>query len=263
MTFAVVIPARYASTRLPGKPLADIAGKPMIQHVYHRAEASGARPVVIATDDERICEAVRAFGAEARMTSAHHRSGTERVAEVAEALFAQGESIVVNVQGDEPLLPPALIKQVASNLAAHPEADVATLCEPIDEASALLDPSVVKVVFDRHGYALYFSRAPIPWYRDRFVDGVGDLPENSLHFRHVGIYAYRTAFLRRYVAQPASELERVEALEQLRVLYEGGRIHVARALEPAGPGVDNAEDLIRVRRWFARDGADRPVGLNE
>ena len=263
MTFAVVIPARYASTRLPGKPLAEIAGKPMIQHVYDRAEASGARPVVIATDDERIFEAARAFGASARMTAAHHRSGTERVAEVAEALLAQGESIVVNVQGDEPLLPPALIRQVASNLSAHPEADVATLCEPIDEAETLLDPAVVKVVFDRHGYALYFSRAPIPWYRDRFAAGVNDLPEDSPHFRHVGIYAYRIAFLRRYVTQAACELERVEALEQLRVLYEGGRIHVAQALEPAGPGVDNADDLARVRRWFADEGLERSPAFGE
>ena len=259
MTFAVVIPARYASTRLPGKPLADIAGKPMIQHVYDRAKASGAQPVVIATDDERIYQAACAFGAEARMTAAHHRSGTERVAEVAQAVLERGESIVVNMQGDEPLVPPALIRQVAANLADHPEADVATLCQPIEEAETLLDPSVVKVVFDRHGYALYFSRAPIPWCRDRFAAGVGDLPDNPLHFRHVGIYAYRTSFLQRYVTQPACGLEQVEALEQLRVLYEGGCIHVAVALEPPGPGVDNVEDLIRVRRWVARAGSDGPA----
>ena len=256
MTFAVVIPARYASTRLPGKPLADIAGKPMIQHVYDRAKASGASPVVIATDDERIYEAACAFGAEARMTAAHHRSGTERVAEVAEELLESDDSIVVNMQGDEPLVPPALIRQVAANLAAHPQADVATLCQPIDEAATLLDPSVVKVVFDRYGYALYFSRAPIPWCRDGFVGGINDLPENSMHFRHIGIYAYRTAFLRRYVTQAACELEQLEALEQLRVLYEGGCIHIAQALEPPGPGVDNPEDLVRVRRWFAHAGSD-------
>lgn len=256
MTFAVVIPARYASSRLPGKPLADIAGKPMMQHVYDRAKASGARPVIIATDDERIYQAACAFGAEARMTGAHHRSGTERVAEVAEALLGRGDSIVVNVQGDEPLVPPALIRQVAANLAAHSQADVATLCQPIAEAETLLDPSVVKVVCNRHGYALYFSRAPIPWYRDRFAAGVDDLPKSSLHFRHIGIYAYRLAFLQRYVTQAACELEQAEALEQLRVLYEGGCIHVDEALEPPGLGVDNPEDLVRVRRWFARAGAE-------
>ncbi|NIR32119.1 MAG: 3-deoxy-manno-octulosonate cytidylyltransferase [Gammaproteobacteria bacterium] len=252
MSFTVVIPARYASTRLPGKPLLPIAGKPMIEHVYERALASGAQTVVIATDDERVYDVARAFGARVEMTAAHHRSGTERIAEVVARMALPTEQVVVNVQGDEPMLPPALVHQVAANLTERPGARMATLCEPITEASALFDPAVVKVVFDRSGFALYFSRAPIPWHRQRFVpalaNGPHGLPARAAHYRHIGIYAYRAAYLGEYVAQAVSPLERDEDLEQLRALYHGARVHVAEAAERPGPGVDTPQDLETVRR---------------
>jgi len=250
VAFKVVIPARYASTRLPGKPLLDLGGKPMLQHVYERALESGAGSVVVATDDERIAGASRAFGATVWMTSARHRSGTERIAEVAARLGEPDGGIIVNVQGDEPLLPPALIAQVGENLQAQTEAVMATLCEPITSPAAVFDPDVVKVVFDARGYALYFSRAPIPWQRGRF----GREPPGSLdpgaHFRHIGLYAYRAGYLRRYAAAPACTLESSEALEQLRALHHGARIHVAEACERPGPAVDTHEDLEAVRRML-------------
>ena len=246
--FTVVIPARYASTRLPGKPLQDIAGKPMVQHVWEQASKSAATRVVVATDDARILEACRAFGAEALLTRAEHNSGTDRLAEVADALGLADDAIVVNVQGDEPLIPPVIIDQVAANLTAHPEAGIATLAEPIHEVSALFNPNVVKVVSDLDGLALTFSRAPLPWARDAFAVNRDSLPEGVPYRRHIGIYAYRARFLRDFVAWGPSWLENTECLEQLRALHHGVRIHVADALEAPQAGVDTAEDLERVRR---------------
>lgn len=247
MSFHVIIPARYASTRLPAKPLLDICGKPMLQHVYERAWQSGATSVTVATDDPRIEAAVTDFGGAVRMTAAHHQSGTERLAEAAALLGLRGEDIVVNLQGDEPLMPPRLLKQVARILDGDHGADMSTLCTRIHTSAELFDPHVVKVVMDRRGNALYFSRAVIPWDRDAFAVTTEELPEKAIHFRHLGLYAYRVGFLEEYVTKTACDLERMESLEQLRVLWHGGRIHVAEAEEVPGPGVDTAEDLNRVR----------------
>lgn len=252
MTFKVIIPARYASTRLPGKPLLSIAGKPMIQHVYERAQKSGAADVLIATDDERIQQVAVGFGAHVCMTMGCHSSGTERLAEVVQQLGEPDERIVVNVQADEPLMPPALVSQVAYNLASQPRADVSTLYERITSNSAVFDPGTVKVVLDKDGYALYFSRAPIPWDREHFASIPASVPTDSPHYRHIGLYAYRVVYLRRYINQPPCSLERIEVLEQLRALYEGGRIYVAEADERPGLGVDTPEDLERVRRLFSQ-----------
>jgi 3-deoxy-manno-octulosonate cytidylyltransferase (CMP-KDO synthetase) len=251
VTFHVIIPARHASTRLPGKPLLDIGGKPMVQHVYERAQESAAASVVIATDSDLIRQAAVKFGARVQMTSPDHRSGTDRLAETVTRLGYADEEIVVNVQGDEPLMPPALMRQVADNLAANPGADMATLCTRIHAAHELFDPSVVKVVSDREGFALYFSRAVIPWDRDALAQAPGSLPPGVAHFRHLGIYAYRTGFLKRYVALEPCEMEQRESLEQLRVLWHGGRIHVAAAQALPGPGVDTPADLERVRAILA------------
>ncbi|MCY1270645.1 3-deoxy-manno-octulosonate cytidylyltransferase [compost metagenome] len=246
--FTVVIPARYASTRLPGKPLQDIAGKPMIQHVWEQARRSGATQVVVATDDARIREACEGFGAQALLTRADHNSGTDRLAEVADALGLADDAIVVNVQGDEPLIPPSIIDQVAGNLAAHPEAGIATLAEPIHEVAALFNPNIVKVVSDCNGLALTFSRATLPWARDAFAASRDLLPAGVPYRRHIGIYAYRARFLRDFVAWGPCWLEDTECLEQLRALWHGVRIHVADALEAPQAGVDTPEDLERVRR---------------
>lgn len=246
--FTVVIPARYASSRLPGKPLQDIVGKPMVQHVWEQACKSGAQRVVVATDDMRIVEACRGFGAEVLMTRIEHNSGTDRLAEVATALGLAPDAIVVNVQGDEPLIPPAIIDQVAANLAANPQAAIATLAEPIEEVAALFNPNVVKVVSDRAGLALTFSRAPLPWARDAFAVDRTQLPANVPYRRHIGIYAYRAQFLHDFVAWGPCWLEDSECLEQLRALWHGVRIHVADALQAPPAGVDTQEDLDRVRR---------------
>jgi 3-deoxy-manno-octulosonate cytidylyltransferase (CMP-KDO synthetase) len=246
--FTVVIPARYASTRLPGKPLQDIAGKPMIQHVWQQACKSGAQQVVVATDDPRIVEACQSFGAQVLLTRADHNSGTDRLAEVATQLGLAPDAILVNVQGDEPLIPPALIDQVAANLAAHGEAGMATLAEPITEAQALFNPNVVKVVSDLNGLALTFSRAPLPWARDALAVDREQLPAGVPYRRHIGIYAYRAGFLHDFVAWGTCWLEDIECLEQLRALWHGVRIHVADACEAQAAGVDTAEDLERVRR---------------
>lgn len=253
MDFRVVIPARYASQRLPGKPLLDIAGRPMIEHVYRRACESGALEVVVATDDARIARAAEAFGAEVCMTSAQHASGTDRIAEVARLRGWADEAVVVNLQGDEPLMPPGLLRQVAETLLAHPAADMATLAAALRDAGQLFDPNTVKVVLDRDGYALYFSRATIPWHRDRFARGTQPEPDWSEGIlRHLGIYAYRAGFLAGYAELPASPLERIESLEQLRVLWNGGRIAVDVANEAPPAGVDTAEDLERVRAVLAQ-----------
>lgn len=246
--FTVVIPARYASSRLPGKPLQDIAGKPMIQHVWEQACKSSAQQVVVATDDARIVEACRGFGAQVLLTRIDHNSGTDRLAEVAAALGLTPDAIVVNVQGDEPLIPPALIDQVAANLAANPQAEIATLAEPIDEVAALFNPNVVKVTSDRNGLALTFSRAPLPWAREAFAGSREQLPASVPYRRHIGIYAYRAQFLHDFVAWGPCWLEDAECLEQLRALWHGVRIHVADALQAPPAGVDTQEDLERVRR---------------
>lgn len=248
MDFVVVIPARYASSRLPGKPLQEIAGKPMIQHVWEQAQKSSARRVVVATDDARIVAACQAFGAEVLLTAATHNSGTDRLAEVASQLGLPGEAIVVNVQGDEPLIPPAIIDQVAANLAANPQAGIATLAEPIEDAAQLFNPNVVKVVSDASGLALTFSRAPLPWARDVFATGRDSLPAGMPFRRHIGIYAYRAGFLHDFVAWGPCWLEDAECLEQLRALWHGVRIHVADALEAPPAGVDTPQDLQRVRQ---------------
>ncbi|MEW7858602.1 MULTISPECIES: 3-deoxy-manno-octulosonate cytidylyltransferase [Pseudomonas] len=246
--FTVVIPARFASTRLPGKPLHLIAGKPMIQHVWEQACKSGAQRVVVATDDARIVEACQGFGAEAVLTREDHNSGTDRLAEVASQLGLAADAIVVNVQGDEPLIPPAVIDQVAANLAAHTEASMATLAEPIEDVETLFNPNVVKVVSDINGLALTFSRATLPWARDAFAKNRDLLPEGVPYRRHIGIYAYRAGFLHDFVNWGPCWLENTESLEQLRALWHGVRIHVADALEAPPGGIDTAEDLERVRR---------------
>jgi 3-deoxy-manno-octulosonate cytidylyltransferase (CMP-KDO synthetase) len=249
MSFYVVIPARYASTRLPGKPLRDIGGKPMVQHVYERALCSGAEKVIIATDDVRIEAAAEAFGAPVCMTSPEHQSGTDRLQEVARQLRLDPDAILVNVQGDEPLIPPAVIDQVATNLAVHTEASVATLYEPIIGLDDFRNPNIVKAVVDHQGMALYFSRAPVPWPRDLFAQNdVAKLPKDFPARRHIGIYAYRAALLDRFVTWPQAPLEQIEALEQLRVLAQGERIHLAAACAEVPGGVDTDADLQRVRR---------------
>lgn len=245
--FTVVIPARYASSRLPGKPLQDIAGKPMIRHVWEQACQSAAQRVVVATDDQRIVDACNEFGAEVLLTRPDHESGTDRLAEVAAALDLAADAIVVNVQGDEPMIPPAVIDQVAANLAAHPEAAIATLAEPLDDAQALFNPNVVKVLSDINGLALTFSRAPFPWARDDFAHDRTALPSGVPYRRHIGIYAYRAGFLADFVAWGPCWLESTECLEQLRALWHGQRIHVADAIEAPPAGVDTTEDLQRVR----------------
>ncbi|KQQ62385.1 3-deoxy-manno-octulosonate cytidylyltransferase [Pseudomonas sp. Leaf127] len=246
--FTVVIPARFGSSRFPGKPLKTIAGKPMVQHVWEQARKSSAERVVVATDDTRIVEACQGFGAEVLLTREDHNSGTDRLAEVAGKLGLAADAIVVNVQGDEPMIPPAVIDQVAANLAAHPEAGMATLAEPLEDVTSLFNPNVVKVATDLNGLALTFSRAPLPWARDALAASRDVLPEGVPYRRHIGIYAYRAGFLHDFVAWGPCWLENTESLEQLRALWHGVRIHVADAVEAPPAGVDTPEDLERVRR---------------
>ncbi len=250
MSFKVVIPARYASSRLPGKPLADIAGKPMVVRVAERAVSSGASEILVATDHEEVRTAVERHGYRAVMTRADHASGTDRIAEVAATQGWRDDVIVVNVQGDEPLIEPGLIDQVARELERDVDASVATACHPIESIEDFLNPNVVKVVCDAHGRAHYFSRAPIPWPRDAFALGQHHLPEGLGAKRHIGIYAYRVAFLRRYGALGPSPHEMIESLEQLRVLWHGFRLRVVDVANAPEPGVDTAEDLTRIRCKF-------------
>ncbi|MDP5033032.1 3-deoxy-manno-octulosonate cytidylyltransferase, partial [Paraglaciecola sp.] len=226
MNFSVIIPARYASTRFPGKPLVDINGKPMVQHVYERAIESGASRVIVATDDLRIAKVVSDFGGRYCMTAAHHESGTERLAEVIEMEGMLSHEVVVNVQGDEPFIPAVNIQQVAENLHQHQQAEMATLAVKITDVEEAFNPNVVKVITDKQGFALYFSRATIPYDRSRFldedlIDEIGDY-----YLRHIGIYAYRAGFIKQYVSMSPSGLEQIESLEQLRVLWHGEKIHV-------------------------------------
>lgn len=254
--FIAVIPARFASSRLPGKPLAEIAGEPMLAHVWRRASQSGARRVVVATDDRRIAQAMASLGAEVVMTREDHPSGTDRLAEVAKRLELDDDAVLVNVQGDEPLIPPALIDQVAERLFDDPGASIATLAEPISVAEALFNPNVVKVVRGLDGRALYFSRAPIPWDRESWgmesrdrqaIPGSPEALTGDAWLRHIGLYAYRAAFLTEYRHWAPSPLERLEQLEQLRALHHGHAIQVALARESHPAGVDTEEDLARVR----------------
>jgi len=250
LSFKVVIPARYASSRLHAKPLLDIAGKPMVVHVVERALASGAEQVIVATDHPEIDSVVKGYGYRAVMTHEDHASGTDRIAEVALQMGWSEDAIVVNVQGDEPLILPSLINDVASNLAHHPEASIATACHPIHDKASMLNPNIVKVVLDAHGHALYFSRAPIPYARDAFASGLDAPADMPLH-RHIGIYAYRVGFLKAYSGLQPAAIEQFEALEQLRALWHGYKISVAVVDGAPATGVDTKEDLELVRSIFA------------
>ena len=250
MGFRIVIPARYASSRLPGKPLLDIAGRPMILRVLDQARLAGADEVWVATDHSDIAERVEAAGGQVILTGRELPSGTDRLAEVATRLGWDDDTVVVNVQGDEPLIPPSLIADAAATLSADAEAAIATACHPLASAEEFFNPNVVKLVLDARGRALYFSRAPIPWARDAFAQQRDALPAGFPAYRHVGLYAYRAGFLKRYAALAPSPLEQWEALEQLRAITHGFPIRVM-VLDHAPPGgVDTAEDLERVRRVF-------------
>ena len=251
MSFVALIPARMASTRLPDKPLADIAGKPMVVRVAERAVRSQATQVTIATDDTRVQAAAAAHGYSAVLTRADHPTGTDRLAEAVEQLGLADDAIVVNVQGDEPLIDPTLINAVAALLQDHPEADIATCACPLADAEALFNPNVVKVVCGADGRALYFSRAPIPWARDALASGERVLAQGLPALHHIGLYAYRVAFLRRFPHLHQGTLERFEALEQLRALEHGHTIVVHRTTQPPMAGVDTPADLERVRAWYA------------
>lgn len=255
----MVIPARYASARLPGKVLISIQGKPMLQWVYERALAAGADEVLIATDDLLIVSAAHSFDAETVMTSACHASGTDRIAEVARLRGWPATDLVVHVQGDEPLIPPALIRQVAAALQGRPEAQIATLASPVRSLQELMDPEVVKVVADLSGRALYFSRAPIPWHRDGASGSLRSLRVFTHARRHIGLYAYRVGALLTLASLPGTNLEQAEQLEQLRALAHGLSIQVADAEEPPGPDVNTAQDLERVLT-FLSEAAGEPRG---
>ena len=251
--FRIAIPARYASTRLPGKPLRLLAGRPLIEHVYRQALDSGAVEVVIATDDLRIRDVARGFGAAVCMTSPDHPTGTDRLAEVAAQRGWPDQDIVVNVQGDEPRIPLTLVRQVAMGLEVHPDAGISTACTRIRDVSEIFDPNAVKVVRDAQGYALYFSRAPIPWSREAFQisqERLTELPEETDWFRHIGLYAYRVAVLRRYPQLTPAPAEQAESLEQLRALWHGTGIYVVEAAEAPPPSVDTESDQARlVAEW--------------
>jgi 3-deoxy-manno-octulosonate cytidylyltransferase (CMP-KDO synthetase) len=248
LTYSILIPARFASQRLPGKPLLDIAGRPMIQHVCERASATTAERVVVATDDQRIFDAVKDFGGEAVMTAVDHPSGTDRLAEVANFLELPDDHIVVNLQGDEPMLPMEAIEQVAKNLQTNTECGIATLCEKIDSNADIHNPNAVKVVRDNKDIALYFSRSSIPYLRDK--ESSDWRASDNYWYRHLGIYAYRVKVLRDFVLWGISELERIERLEQLRALYNGVKIHCEEACVAVPAGVDTREELEKIRQLF-------------
>jgi 3-deoxy-manno-octulosonate cytidylyltransferase (CMP-KDO synthetase) len=254
MTFTILIPARYASTRLPGKPLADIAGKPMVVRVAESASKSAAARVVVATDNAMVRDACERHGVLVCMTREDHPTGTDRLAEAAALLGLRDDEIVVNVQGDEPLLDPALMNRMAALLDERRDAAIATACHPIVDAAEAFAPNVVKVVLDAAGYAMYFSRATIPWARDAFADSRAALPEGLPIYRHYGLYAYRTSFLRAYPHLTPAPVERFEALEQLRALWHGFRIAVDVTHGTPAPGIDTPDDLARVQALYARGG---------
>ncbi len=245
-SYKIVIPARFGSSRLPGKPLIDLAGKPMIQHVYERALATGVQDVVIATDDDRIFATAQEFGAQVVMTRKDHENGTERIAEVARALNWQDTDVVVNLQGDEPLIPRSLIDLTAQGLLQNENAGMSSLCTPITDAADAFDPNVVKAVLDNNGFALYFSRAPIPWDRDLYKNGDSKVTKKSAVYRHIGMYGYRVSFLKQYQKMEATPLEQAECLEQLRALGYGVKIHMSVIDQAPGHGVDTLEDAKRV-----------------
>ena len=251
--FVVAVPARYAASRLPGKPLRLLAGEPLVLHVARRALAAGAREVRVAADDPRIADALEGCGVQVAMTSVDHVSGTDRLAECARIAGWDDDTIVVNLQGDEPFAPAAGIRAVAELLHASGAA-MSTLAAPIVDVETLLDPNAVKLVRADNGDALYFSRAPIPWPRDAFAGEQRQLPEGQGWLRHIGIYGYRAGFLRDFAAMPPGRLERIESLEQLRVLEAGHRIAVGLTPEPFPPGVDTPEDLLRAEAWLAGHG---------
>jgi 3-deoxy-manno-octulosonate cytidylyltransferase (CMP-KDO synthetase) len=252
MQFSVIIPARYGSTRFPGKPLADLAGKPMVVHVAERARLSGAQEIIVATDHPAIAAAVQQHGFTAMMTRRDHATGTDRIAEVVSRRRLPAQRIVVNVQGDEPLIDPVLIREVAASLAHHRDAQIATACTPIRTVEDVTNPNVVKVVLDDDGYALYFSRAPIPFARDAYAGGIRSVPRGLPAYRHLGIYAYRCAFLKRFARLEPAAIERFEALEQLRALAYGFRICVFVTRRAPHPGVDTPCDLQRLRQRMRR-----------
>ena len=250
MSFTVLIPARLGSTRLPDKPLADIAGKPMVVRVAERAAASGAARVVVAADDPRILQACALHGVACVLTRADHPSGSDRLAEACHLLGLDGDDVVVNVQGDEPLIAPTLVRACADLLVQRIDCVMSTAAHALDRVDDYTNPNVVKVVLDAAGRALYFSRAPLPWWRDGHAHGITALPRPA-PLRHIGLYAYRAGFLRSFPALPPSPLEHTESLEQLRVLWHGLRIAVHVSDEPPGPGVDTPQDLERVRALWA------------
>ena len=250
MDFTVLIPARLASTRLPDKPLADIAGRPMVVHVAERAARSGALRVVVAADDARIIDACRAHGVDALLTRHDHVSGSDRLAEACTLLGLDGDDAVVNVQGDEPLIDPQLVRSCAELLQTRRDCVMSTAAHPLSDPAEYTNPNVVKVVLDAASRALYFSRAPIPWQRDGSALGTATMPKSPAPLRHLGLYAYRAGFLRSFPLLPSAPIEQCEALEQLRVLWHGHRIAVHVAPHGPGPGVDTPEDLTRVRALF-------------
>jgi len=244
--YKIVIPARYASSRLPGKPLIEFAGKPMIQHTYERALETGVKDIVIATDDQRIFEVAKSFGADVVMTDPSHENGTERIAEVAEIKGWDKDDVLVNLQGDEPLVPKSLIEQTAQGLLQHPEAGMSSICTKIDDPEDAFDPNVVKVVLDCQGFAMYFSRASIPWDRDLYKEGQHKITEQMPVYRHIGMYGYRVSFLQEYTRMQQCPIEGTECLEQLRALWYGVKIHMGVTDTPPGHGVDTPDDIARV-----------------
>lgn len=244
--YKIVIPARYGSSRLPGKPLIQLKGKSMIRHVYERAVDTGVSDIIVATDDERIQKEAESFGAQVVMTSVDHENGTERIAEVAAKLGWEDDVVVVNLQGDEPLIPKSLIETTAKGLLKHPDAGMASICTPIHSVEDGFDPNVVKVVLDGRGMAMYFSRAPIPWDRDLYAKSQDVLTSAMPVYRHIGMYGYRVGFLNQYAEMSVSDIEQVESLEQLRALYHGVKIHMSVIAEPPGHGIDTPDDVARV-----------------
>ncbi|NQY51113.1 MAG: 3-deoxy-manno-octulosonate cytidylyltransferase [Piscirickettsiaceae bacterium] len=250
--FRIIIPARYNSKRLPGKPLINIAGKPMIQHVFEHAQASRAYEVIIATDDIRIEKMAHNFGADVCMTSSQHASGTDRLSEVVYLRNFNDDDIIVNMQGDEPYLPSSLIDQVADDLNYHHNVDIATLYSKITKKKQIFDPDIVKVVIDINGYAIYFSRAPIPWMQDNFHQNYSS-PSELPQYKHIGLYGYRAKFLKNYSKLKPCILEKYESLEQLRAIFYGKKIHLSMAQVYAGHGVDTKNDLIKMQKLLTTD----------
>lgn len=250
--YKIVIPARYGSSRLPGKPLIKLANKPMIQHVYERALQTGVEDIVVATDDQRIFDVAAGFGANVIMTSIDHDNGTERIAEVAAKLGWADDAVVVNVQGDEPLIPRELIELTANSLLENEIAGMSSLCTPITSSENAFDPNVVKVVLDNLGYAMYFSRAPIPWDRERYRNGQQTITDITPVYHHIGMYGYRVSFLNKYAAMKMTGIEEAECLEQLRALCYGVKIHMGIIQQPPGHGVDTQADVKRVEALLAK-----------